>query len=529
MAYDNELMIAAPWKKEYGSRVFKTDAFISYRRSDATAVHALADLMRGAGAAIWLDEDDDLADRRLVEKVGHGIFHSRYIIVCVTSASTSSDWTEAEFGIALSLQEKWTFTRVLVARLDPYAPVPEELAKCRVFETSDSGASTLVEFVKRGNQFDFNPDESTRGFNTGFFESYIQPRSNEFDPTKISYVERLLQLPWRIKLRDPEEFDQAIQSFRNWLERADRSDLDAVPGLVSMLLEASFEMGSSRNKDNRANAVGAMTRLAQLAYPDAETQLLVLLSREENRGVISVAFPWIQQRFQTLKKLDRDIAVLAIVRAPLEAMGCFRDDFVSSLPESVHCKLRTGRDLDSNRLSRKERLRLATTRIDRLLKEPRSNLNYSCFQEEFTRLCQASLAFSKGEKCPKADSPELVSKALEVIERSTRSSEKQDGYPLSAIDLIFDNLLTPLAMCYADDCHADRARELFDYICRVLSGSGAQTKNKTTAYRVLLTALEQGSKFEDAEARVQEALSQAYDVDEKEARARKWGPPPAIG
>jgi hypothetical protein len=38
MAYDDEELLAV--KREYGRRVFKNDAFLSYRRSDATAVRS---------------------------------------------------------------------------------------------------------------------------------------------------------------------------------------------------------------------------------------------------------------------------------------------------------------------------------------------------------------------------------------------------------------------------------------------------------------------------------------------------------
>jgi TIR domain len=92
MACDDEELVAAPWKREYGRRVFKYDAFLRYRRNDATAVRTLTDVMRGVGATVWLDEDDDLTDRRLLEKIGHAVFHSRYIVVCASSSNETSKW-----------------------------------------------------------------------------------------------------------------------------------------------------------------------------------------------------------------------------------------------------------------------------------------------------------------------------------------------------------------------------------------------------------------------------------------------------
>ena len=93
------------------------------------------------------------------------------------------------------------------------------------------------------------------------------------------------------------------------------------------------------------------------------------------------------------------------------------------------------------------------------------------------------------ENHPKAASPELISDAYDVIERITRSSEK-DGYPLNTVDSVLDNLLTQLAMCYADQCHPDRTRRLFEYICSVLLSSGTPTRNKVASYRVLIKELE---------------------------------------
>ena len=236
--------------------------------------------------------------------------------------------------------------------------------------------------------------------------------------------------------------------------------------------------------------------------------------------MISITFRWIEQHFTDLTNLEQEVALLAVARAPNEAEMSFKNSFISSLPEAVRCRLNTGRDLDSAALSRDERLRLATSRIDLLLAEDPSNINYAYFQEEFARMRDAALTFLKGAPHPKAAAPELISSAFDVIQRVIHSSEKREGYPLTTIDLIYDQLLTPVAMCYADRQHAERARELFDYACKVLVISKNVTKNKVAAYRVLLTALEQGVPFDEAEAQATEALGQAYKVDEKVAGAK---------
>ena len=301
---------------------------------------------------------------------------------------------EAEFAKALSAQLKAPFTRVLVALLEAVALVPELLIGCPVFVTSDGGANTLAQFVKCGNQSDFIPDETEKLFNEQFLAGCRMPRRIKSPSADVSCVEGLLGLPWRIAAPGSEEFDWYLLSFRNWLERAERSDLNSVPGLVSMLLSACFDAALSKNIDNRANAVGAMTRLAQLGYQGTESQLLFLLSREQNAGVASVSFPWMEKHFHSLTRLNQDIALLAIAKAPIEAAACFGSAFVASLPESVQCRLRTGRDLDFNTLSRKERLQLATRRIDILLKDLHLTSIILVFEKRSRACAKPPLLFS---------------------------------------------------------------------------------------------------------------------------------------
>jgi hypothetical protein len=122
----------------------------------------------------------------------------------------------------------------------------------------------------------------------------------------------------------------------------------------------------AKDKDNRANVVGAMTRLAMLGYQDIENRLLHVLSRESNTGVIEVSFPWIASRFHALKKPGQDIALLAIAKAPSESKRSFEPAFIATLPEPIRCRLTIGRDLHLASLSRKQRLHIATRRVPSL-------------------------------------------------------------------------------------------------------------------------------------------------------------------
>jgi hypothetical protein len=304
------------------------------------------------------------------------------------------------------------------------------------------------------------------------------------------------------------------------LEQAERNDLDSVPGLVRMISGASYFCAlQAKDKDNRANVVAAMTRLAMLGYQDIEIKLLYVLSRESNTGVTEVSFPWIESRFHALKKPGQDIALLAIAKAPLESKRSFEPTFIATLPEPIRCRLTIGRDLDLASLSRKERLDIATSRIDKILESGEIFLlNYVSFLEEFGRLEEAALTFQMAGNQPKAASPELISDALDLIDRITNASAKY-GYPLKAVascNLITDHLLMPLAKCYADECHAERARKLFQEICSVLLVHEMRTQNTVAAYRGLLKVLEEGATFEEALGRFEDALNHACEVDYQE-------------
>jgi hypothetical protein len=302
MAYDNESSGVAPWKPEYGARVFKYDALLSYRRPDMVAVRKLAEFLGNTGIALWWDEngDENLADGQLIERIGHAVFHSRYIIVCVSDATPLSEWMDAEFAKGLAAEVRWGYTRVLVARLDAEAKVPQALANCPRYTAGDSDAA-LAEFVKIGNRFDFIPIEIRDSVWKEFFERPITGSESASPTAQGRNIELLLGLTWKIDGPDCDKFCQSLMSMRCSVDRIDRRDLESVPGLSSMLLRACFRPALQKNHhDNRANAIGTMARLAELGNRDAVTQLLLFLAGEQNAGVISMAFGWMSQHLHEL-------------------------------------------------------------------------------------------------------------------------------------------------------------------------------------------------------------------------------------
>ncbi|QAU37151.1 toll/interleukin-1 receptor domain-containing protein [Bradyrhizobium guangdongense] len=517
MAYDDESIGAAPWKPGYGARVFKYDAILSYRRADADAVHRLAELLHGLGLSLWWDEngDEDLSDGQLLERIGHALFHARYIVVCLSTKAALSEWMTAEFATGLAAETEWSYKRVLVVKMEPEVTVPANLASCVAFDLQNP--AELAEFVKTGNRFDFEPDEVKAAVSRKFFDFDIAEVMKSGNK-KLSNVDLLLGLPWRISTRDSDEPCQSLMSMRCSVDRMDRSELEAVPGLSSMLLRACFEPAMSKNNDNRANAIGTMARLAELGDPQARDRLIFFLSTERDAGVISMAFRWISGHYGRLEGHARSVVLLAIATASTFAHGRLDEVCLSSLPEAIQCRVRTGRDLNSDSLSPRERLALASRCIKALLKQTPTGANSVWIAREAERVSKAAFEFYKSEPHPRAAHPELISQALDVIDVIIERSREKEGYPLCTIDAAFDQLMTPLAMCYADGQCPEHAARLFESGCDLISAYGKRGENTVAAFRRLLSDLKQGRTFNEAYARLPESLFQASKLDYEIAR-----------
>lgn len=517
MAYDDESMGAAPWKPEYGARVFKYDAILSYRRADADAVHRLAELLRSVGLSLWWDEngDEDLNDGQLLERIGHTVFHARYIIVCLSTRAAPSEWMRAEFAMGLAAERKWGYKRVLVAKMESEASVPADLASCVAFDLQDR--AELAQYAKAGNRLDFEPEEVKAAISRTFLDFNIAEEMKGANK-RPSNVDLLLGLPWRIRTRDPDDPCQSLMSMRCSVDRMERSELDAVPGLSSLLLEACFEPAMSKSNDNRANAIGTMARLAELGNRQAVERLIFFLSTERDAGVISMAFRWISAHYSQMEGHARSVVLLAIATASTFADRRLDDACLSSLPEAIQCRVRTGRDLDPDSLSPRERLALASRCIKVLLKQTPSGANRVWIAREAERVSNAAFEFYKSEPHPKAAHPELISQALDVIEQIIERSWEEEGYPFCTIESAFDQLMTPVAMCYADGQCPEHATRLFESACDLISAYGKRGENTVAAFRGLLADLRQGKTFNEVYARLPESLFQASRLDDEVAR-----------
>lgn len=82
-------------------RVFSCDAFISHKWRDPASDELLEDL-RLHGLEVWHDGHQNLADRRVLQKVSQALVHSRTLVVCCSSSFADSVWCRAEYLSALN-------------------------------------------------------------------------------------------------------------------------------------------------------------------------------------------------------------------------------------------------------------------------------------------------------------------------------------------------------------------------------------------------------------------------------------------
>lgn len=142
------------WSRSFGSRAFQFDAFLSHNQADNSGDLAVA--LRRVGAKVWRDDDSDMSDQRVRDRINKAINASRYLVVCVGPTFRDSEWVRAEYVPALLQARSHGFERVVVAKA-PSGSLPDELEICRLFEWDNAAA--LAEFVSLGNRLPFYPEQ----------------------------------------------------------------------------------------------------------------------------------------------------------------------------------------------------------------------------------------------------------------------------------------------------------------------------------------------------------------------------------
>jgi hypothetical protein len=123
------------------------NVFVSHRQADAAVARRLADAIRGAGHAVWLDEwEIGIADS-VVEQIERGLQGASYIVLCYSDLGVMSPWMSREWMSALARQLEGHGVRVLPLRLTGGEP-PALLADIKYADLVDDWERGLSQLLK---------------------------------------------------------------------------------------------------------------------------------------------------------------------------------------------------------------------------------------------------------------------------------------------------------------------------------------------------------------------------------------------
>jgi hypothetical protein len=123
--------------------------FLSHRKTDAVLAEQLANELQAVGHEVWFDEwKIDIGDS-IVQRVGEGLTHSAYLVLCY-SASGLSDWVNREWQSALARQLSNHGIKILPVQLSGGEP-PAILADVKyadLVKNWRNGVQALLRAIK---------------------------------------------------------------------------------------------------------------------------------------------------------------------------------------------------------------------------------------------------------------------------------------------------------------------------------------------------------------------------------------------
>ena len=96
--------------------------FVSHRVADEDAAERLAVELRDRGHEVWLDTWKIGLGDSIVEKMNDGLADSSYLVLCYSSAGSTSPWMSREWMSVLARQLSGTGVRLLPVRLSGGSP-----------------------------------------------------------------------------------------------------------------------------------------------------------------------------------------------------------------------------------------------------------------------------------------------------------------------------------------------------------------------------------------------------------------------
>jgi hypothetical protein len=286
------------WNESLGRRLFFYDGFISHRRNDDS--QQLQKALEKENLKIWHDQNSDIRDRKVAEKVNRAIRASRFVIVFLSDNFSSSIWFRAEYLLAISAERKTNTRRVIVVTDSAEIAAPEELSDCPIFKLDLQDPRELVTYLKEGNQLGFDPLTIPKepGILNAEDRKWLLTKAQDIlkaeepeDKSEESLIRRVFAscvANYQIDTCATKEFNSAFYGGRCFLLKNDgylrKENLDVErysPDSYVLFEKVALWVAESKNEDNRANAVYILTWLLKLnAIPDVADIIFRLLKQE---------------------------------------------------------------------------------------------------------------------------------------------------------------------------------------------------------------------------------------------------------
>jgi hypothetical protein len=140
-----------------GLRAFKYDVFISHSHVDRDAVARIAERLREAGIAYWLDAEQINFGDPVVGKIEDGLRDSRFVVAVLSAALVKSGWCRAEYGSVLNRELSGDAARrVIPLSLDgtgDATAIPMLLVdKLRVDYTVEQSMAEFIKFLEESRK-----------------------------------------------------------------------------------------------------------------------------------------------------------------------------------------------------------------------------------------------------------------------------------------------------------------------------------------------------------------------------------------
>jgi hypothetical protein len=133
------LEVLAELSRQAGARPIKVyDVVITYSGDDAAVATSLASDLRGLGYTVWIEREESLIGRNILDEAYSSIRAADFLIVLITNNSVRSQWIRDDLT-DMRLRELDNLRVVIVpVKCDVDVAIPEMLALKRVVDMSES-------------------------------------------------------------------------------------------------------------------------------------------------------------------------------------------------------------------------------------------------------------------------------------------------------------------------------------------------------------------------------------------------------